>query len=410
MKKKTLPALFLAAALLPALAGCGKPSAPPPPDPVQTGMEVHPPESPERVEHFAVITAAELLSGEENFCYSPISLYLALSMAATGAAGETQGQMYAVLGASDTETLSNDCAALYANLYRDGEDTKLYLANSVWTAQGVLPKEEYVRRLEEKFSAEAFSVDFSDGKTNQRMTDWVKERTQGLLAPEFQTSSQTVEVLLNTIYYKNAWYEPFYEGATETGDFTVSGGGTVQAPFMRTFTRDEAWTAEGYARASLPFADGGEMFFVLPDADTSLADLLRSHGLQDLISGGERGRYAITWRLPKFRQSSDMDLIPMLQRLGITDAFDGTADFSNASDADAYISAVRQGTCIDVNEMGVEAAAYTVITKDEAAPLEEELPELSMELDRPFLYGIRSNDGTLLFVGVCADPAAGQEG
>ena len=48
----------------------------------------------EQIERFACQTGAEpLLSGRENGCYSPVSLYLALSMAATGAAGETEAQM-----------------------------------------------------------------------------------------------------------------------------------------------------------------------------------------------------------------------------------------------------------------------------------------------------------------------------
>lgn len=414
MKKRTLPVLLLALAVLLAATGCtASRDVKTPPDPTLTGQDMQSLEFPSRVERFAVTSAAELLSGEENFCYSPVSLYLALAMAATGAAGETQTQMYDALGAADTETLSNDCALLCASLVRDGEETKLYLANSIWTAQTVPPKEEYVRRLREKFGAEAFSVNFSDPKVNQQMTEWVKERTQGLLAPAFQTSASTVEVLINTIYYKNAWAEPFYEGATEAGEFTAAAGReTLPALFMNTFTIGGAWVDEDFARASLPFADGGEMFFVLPDADVSLASLLRSRGLRDLLSGGEEGEYAISWRVPRFSQSSDMDLIPMLERLGIEDAFDGyLADFSSASDADAYISMVRQGTCIDVNEMGVEAAAYTVIAKDEAAPFyEEELPELAMDLDRPFLYGIRSAGGTLLFVGVCTDPTEGQEG
>ena len=50
-------------------------------------------------EYFAAVTGAELLSGAENRCYSPVSLYLALAMAGAGAAGDTQAQIYALLGA-----------------------------------------------------------------------------------------------------------------------------------------------------------------------------------------------------------------------------------------------------------------------------------------------------------------------
>ena len=97
----------------------------------------------------------------------------------------------------------------------------------------------------------------------------------------------------------------------------------------------------------------------------------------------------------------------MLQTLGVTDAFDpGLADFSQAFDAEtpAYISAVRQGTSFTVNEAGVEAAAFTEVAMNESAAMPPE-ETLQMQLDRPFLYGVRSSSGTLLFIGVCADPA-----
>ena len=76
----------------------------------------------------------------------------------------------------------------------------------------------------------------------------------------------------------------------------------------------------------------------------------------------------------------------------------------SAMNVPAYISEVRQGTAFSVDENGVEAAAYTEISMNETAALVEPEPPLDMRWDRPFLYGVRSADGTLLFVGVCAEP------
>ena len=192
----------------------------------------------EQIERFACQTGAELLSGRENGCYSPVSLYLALSMAATGAAGGTRGQMYSLLGADDTERLAEDRGALYQRLYRDEKNSKLYLANSVWTRQDITPREDYAARLRDGFLAEQFSVPF-DAKTNREMTQWVKKHTQGLLTPEFDHDAQTVEVLLNTIYFKEAWQEPFLKGATKAElSQTVTG-----PPSLRTLCIFPPWTA-----------------------------------------------------------------------------------------------------------------------------------------------------------------------
>ena len=357
----------------------------------------------EDVDRFAAQTAAELLSGEENYCYSPISLYYALSMAATGAAGTTQKQMYDLLGAEDTETLSKDCAALLQTLHRDEQESKLYLANSVWTRKDIVAKEAYQKRLKKDFSAELFQVEFNR-QTNQKMTNWVKEQTKGLLAPEFQHNDDVAEVLLNTIYYKDAWREPFYESATEQEIFTDAKGVEHTVPFMHTTTITQTLETQDYTKASLEFMSGGEMVFVLPKEDVSLARLLSKRGLQNLLEKNGGDSCTISWSVPEFEQKCQMDLIPMLETLGIRDAFGSGADFSAASETPTFIGAVEQGTSFSIDENGVEAAAYTEIAKDESAAIADTQREVKMNLNRPFLYAVRNADGTMLFIGVCEQP------
>ena len=63
--------------------------------------------------------------------------------------------------------------------------------------------------------------------------------------------------------------------------------------------------------------------------------------------------------------------------------------------ADTYIYAR-----VKVDEEGVEAAAVTILMMDEAAAMPPEDPEICvMDLDRPFLFVVRSQD-LPLFVGV----------
>lgn len=91
----------------------------------------------------------------------------------------------------------------------------------------------------------------------------------------------------------------------------------------------------------------------------------------------------------------------MLQTLGVVDAFLSDADFSSITDGTAFISDILQHTHIAVDENGAEAAAFTQIDYCGAA-----LPDgrAEMILDRPFLYGITSVNGTLIFIGVCNNP------
>lgn len=404
MKRRRRSAAFLAAVLLSvSLAGCGEKSITPSSggDAPGGGSAL----SADAGEHFAAVTGAELLSGAENRCYSPVSLYLALAMAGAGAAGETQAQIYTLLGAENTDTLAAGCKTMLDALQRDEKDSKLYLANSVWTRQGIETKPDYQTLLEQDFSAESFSVPFGQTRADGKMSAWVEQRTRGLLKPKFQHEADTVAVLLNTIYFKDGWAEPFSERNTENGDFTTAGGEIVRADFMQNRSAGLAREGEDYRKGELSFRSGGSMFFVLPDEDVPLQQLLAERGLQELLTDEGAQSRDIDWWLPKFRQGGEVQLIDLLRSLGVTDAFDAdAANFSNGWDTSAYISEVRQGTALSVDENGVEAAAYTEISMKESAALVEPESPLEMRLDRPFLYGVRGADGTLVFVGVCADP------
>ena len=151
------------------------------------------------------------------------------------------------------------------------------------------------------------------------------------------------------------------------------------------------------------------MTFVLPsegvDARALLAD---PAALEEAFTAEDTDEAYITYRVPKFSFDRSYDPIPALERLGMVTAFGDEADFSNLSDADAYVSSVLQESHIGLDEHGVEAAAYTKvdITEMSALPDPSVVGEFELVLDRPFLYEIRSPQGAVLFVGMCGSPDA----
>jgi serpin B len=126
--------------------------------------------------------------------------------------------------------------------------------------------------------------------------------------------------------------------------------------------------------------------------------------MKQTFEGGESFNGEVVWKIPKFSFGSNLTLANMLNSLGVNSAFTADADFSGITDHMAYITDVRQETHIAIDEDGVEASAYTQINYAGAA-----LPEgrADMILDRPFIYGITAQNGTLLFVGVCENPTEG---
>ena len=123
----------------------------------------------------------------------------------------------------------------------------------------------------------------------------------------------------------------------------------------------------------------------------------------EIFTGGESKCGEVTWSVPKFNYGSSFKLKETLRDLGVARAFLPEADFSGITEQMAYISEVAQETHIAIDENGVEASAFTKIDYAGAA-----LPEdkAEMILNRPFIFGITAANGTLLFAGVCMNPAA----
>ena len=353
---------------------------------------------------------AELLYGQENLCCSPVSLYYALALAGSGAAGETQQEIYDVLGVRDTQTLSEKADALYNTLYRDEKHCKVYLANSLWMHKDVNFYKSYTDNAKDRLHAECFAVDFNGPKTDKTISNWVHEHTKGLLKPSIRTDADTVAVLLNTVYFKANWVDEFSKKRTAQDAFYRADGTAVQCDFMHADRAGNAVAVEGYTMASIPFEGNVRMFFLLPDEGETLDGLLESRGLAELLNETAAEYREVQWSVPKFSVKSKLNVIPALKRMGVQRAFSDTqADFSAMCDVSklpggiAYISQVEQEVAFSLDEEGVEAAAYTEINMNcgSAAPPEE---TIVMNLNRPFLYGVRDGEGTVLFLGRCDDP------
>ena len=354
---------------------------------------------------FAYATAAQVMGGaKENVSYSPLSLYYALALAATGGEGETAAELLDLLGVESKEALAAQSANLYCRLYWDNEIGTLRIANSLWMNQGVPWKQAFADQAAQSFYAPCFQEDFSDPATARKMSAWVAGQTGGLLQPEISLDDpQQILSILNAVYFRDQWVDRFSEDQTQPDAFTRADGTQVTCDFMnRTDPSTGFSKGENYLRASLSLKNAGSMLFVLPDRDASVGDLLAdSKTLRDALTGGEERWGEVVWKIPKFDSGSKLDLKKALQALGVTHAFQPDADFSAITDQAAWIGGVQQETRVTVNEEGVSAAAFTEISYCGAA-LPEDRGE--MILDRPFLYAITSPDGGLLFLGVCQDP------
>ena len=367
-------------------------------------------------EGFADVLSAKLMDGTKNRNLSPISVYLALAMTAEGAKGDTQAAMIKLLGCESLEELRGVCGAMLDHLSTDREDATLVFANSIWLAerdQTLHFGEDFLKTLADTYRSEANAVRFGTEETKKQIADWITEHTRGKIkiSPDaLQFDTETVAVLINTIYLKAGWTDPFYEGATVEGTFFGPDGEQTVRYMTRQNDASRIVKGDGFLRYSFGIYPIGYMTFVLPDEGTPLSALLGSpEKLDALLRGGEAITADVSVKLPKFKFQDKLELNEVLQSLGIGIAFSPGADFTNMVESNAAISRVLQESFIGVDEKGVEAAAYTMVAMNEGAMmLPEDLPKIDFHLTRPFLYVIEAWDGTVLFIGTVTEPTAAE--
>lgn len=357
---------------------------------------------------FSYVSASKLLKDQpNNINYSPLSLYMALSIAGSGAAGTTKDQIFLALLVSnkDDEYLAEQNGNLYRLLYTDNEIGKLKIANSLWLEKGIQFKDSFVTNAAKNFYASSYNVDFEDTKTAKLMSKWISDNTNGILSPDFKLDKEQIMSIINTIYFRDEWTDRFDANDTKPDTFYLNDGNKVKCDFMNsTYVSHGFKKGQGFTSSAIGLKNSGEMIFILPDKGVSVDELLSSaESISSLFDDKGLKNGKVIFKIPKFSFGSDLNLVDTLKVMGISSAFQRDANFKGITDGTAFISNIRQQTHIAIDEKGVEAAAYTSINYAGSALAKDEVAE--MILNRPFIFAIKSNNGALLFIGVVNNPA-----
>jgi len=178
-------------------------------------------------------------NGDKNVVISPVSAYLALSLAAAGADGETLKEFAAVMG-MDEDALLAYCAGLTEQLMQAQGSTTVLAANSGWIDDGFQIDAAYVKRITSEMQAEVFARDLDTDAAREAINAWVSERTNGLIPSllDENMKEESVLALINTLYFKAKWRDAFEANDTHDWDFYREDKSTVSVPFMNDYRCD----------------------------------------------------------------------------------------------------------------------------------------------------------------------------
>ncbi|XP_051825910.1 serpin B6-like [Antechinus flavipes] len=348
----------------------------------------------------------------QNVFYSPLSLYCALAMVLEGAKGNTAAQIQQVLSLDKSIDVHHSFQSFLAEANKSGDQCLLRIANRLFGEKTHDFISSFKESCQKFYHSNMEELDFANASEEARkyINKWIEEKTEGKIVELLIKDSinpRTSLILVNAIYFKGKWEEKFDKSRTREKMFKISKEKQkpVQMMFLKSQFRTTYIQDVSTQILVMPYVGGQmDMVILLPDENTDLKMLeqeLTPEKLTDWLKPERMDMIEIDVFLPRFKLEENLDMKSILQKLGMSDAFDmSKADFSGISSGkDLFLSKVLHKAYVEVNEEGTEAAAAT------AAKLVAYCSCPYFLVDHPFLFLIRDNSSkTILFWGKVISP------
>ena len=338
--------------------------------------------------------------GDKSKILSPLSITFALGMLNNGADGQTLKEINQTLGFGDAgaDAINTFCQKMLKESNTLDEKTKALIANTIFVNEGFgyRLQEGFVDKVNAYYDAQPQNRDFDDGETMDVINQWASDHTMGMIPrvlDEDTFNPSAVSYLLNALYFKGIWSDPFKKENTKDEPF----GGGDDVPMMQKRSEDIRYAENDlYQAIRLPYGNGAyRMDVFLPREDKTVGEVL------DALDGSNwQPQYLmkeVDLKLPRFETDTYQSLERIMSDLGMPEAFLPSAEFPYFCNVPIYISNMFQVAKIKLDEEGTEAAAVTVIeAKASSMPSEPK----RFHANRPFLYVIsEQSTGAIFFIG-----------
>ncbi len=326
-------------------------------------------------------------SPQKNIVISPFSISEALLMAwdaADGAARDRLAKVLALQRGGDNDIKAQNKALL--------AQQGITVGNSLWVKEFNGVSRSFLEDVKNFFHAEVEPL-----TTEREINTWVSRVTNGVIKNIINSVKDLQCVIVNAIYFKELWKDPFDSKLTKISDFWKSSKDSAKRRFMNKEERFSYFEESGLQAVELPYQKKGlAMVVFLPPKTLRPADFPKqltanwATWLQKFSS-----RHG-TLSLPNLKLDYDNDtLADMMGVFGLPVAA-----------VRGVISKIIHKTCIKVDEKGTEAAAATAVMMVESAFMgPKPPPPFVMKVNRPYFFAIYNKDThSILFLGFITDP------
>ena len=343
-----------------------------------------------------------LCNTEGNVNYSALSIYSLLYALLQGSDGQTYEQIRDVISCTPSDALNEQMEDLITGTEN--------MSNSVWYKKSLAFNKDYKHFMND-FDFITKPTDFYKGPAvRKEINDFISKKTEKLienfLSEDLPASTRLV--LLNTLYFNQKWKYQFYEDNTYEEDFFKTADTSIKTQMMHRTAHYNYFEDSDFQMLELAYEDSRySMVIFLPKNITYDFSKTNPNILMQEFDSGHRNK-EIRLTFPKFDLSSRYDLVPVLQALGMTDAFNpATADLSKifTDSTDIYVDCAIHEVRITVNEKETKAAAVTMFGLKATSAMPEK--PIIFKADHPFCYVIRDKQqGINLFTGIIRNPGS----
>ncbi|KAL1512567.1 hypothetical protein ABEB36_002141 [Hypothenemus hampei] len=367
----------------------------------------------------ALLNAINKLMPKENLFFSPYSTYHALLIAYFMAGGQTEAYLKKVLRLGDGHEKSDIYSAYKLDRFatsfmaQNNAPYEFTSANKIYVSNETEVRECVKYDFPDELELFPFKTDPEGSRL--AINQWVEKTTHRMitnLLPPGTIDPNTSLVLVNAAYFKGIWENKFNPNLTKPEIFYVSPTKQIMVDMMHvegTFRHDISESLGAHI-LELPYqGDNISMYILLPpfsNTEDSIDTTLKNLNLENfkkLVDRDSLISRTVQVALPKFSLETTIELVPILEQLGVGDLFQPTANLTALiKNGTASLGKAIHKAKIEVNEEGTKAAAATVLFSFRSSRPAEPAQFIC---NHPFIYFVYNKvENAILFGGVFRRP------
>ncbi|KAK6196401.1 hypothetical protein SNE40_001634 [Patella caerulea] len=352
---------------------------------------------------FSVDMYNRLRPQNPNLIFSPVSIFIALSMTSLGARGPSKFQINRTLRQFAMRRFSHQASRiLLSKLPNSNDNITFQYANGIFLRPETTVLPSFKGRIRRFYNTEVFNL--SSWYPERDINNWVERKTNGLLSDFLSPGSigdSFMMWIINAVFFRGTWEKLFDLRKTSRRPFTGTGGNAAYVEMMEMVDSFPSNRIEALQTSvlELPYVGGRySLFIFLPDRSNGLENLetnMTYRTLETIMKNMEDPK-VFSIGIPKIYLDNSLDLETSLKQMGITRIFDvREADLSGIEgDNTLFVDSIIHKSVLEVNEFGTIATTVTqvaIATKS-----------LSQQFiaNRPFMFIVRDKKYDInLFMG-----------